>query len=161
MKPWAPKQKGFTIVELLIVIVVIAILAAISIVAYNGIQNRAYDTAVQSDLTNFAKKIEQIKITNGDTYPSSLTADMGFRFTKEAYVPDVQGDNVRYCLNETTNQYILYTLSKSGKYYQYTSQGGLQPTTQEWGWGICGKIGLTGVNPTNGLNNGVWANWTN
>ena len=35
------KQKGFTIVELLIVIVVIGILAAISIVAYNGVQERA------------------------------------------------------------------------------------------------------------------------
>ena len=34
------KKRGFTIVELLIVIVVIAILAAISIVAYNGIQAR-------------------------------------------------------------------------------------------------------------------------
>ncbi len=35
------KSRGFTIVELLIVIVIIAILAAITIVAYNGIQNRA------------------------------------------------------------------------------------------------------------------------
>ena len=35
------QQHGFTIVELLIVIVVIGILAAITIVAYNGIQNRA------------------------------------------------------------------------------------------------------------------------
>ena len=35
------KDRGFTIVELLIVIVVIAILAAITIDDYNGIQNRA------------------------------------------------------------------------------------------------------------------------
>ncbi|MCB8045019.1 prepilin-type N-terminal cleavage/methylation domain-containing protein [Microbacterium oxydans] len=34
-------QRGFTIVELMIVVVVIAILAAITIVAYNGIQKRA------------------------------------------------------------------------------------------------------------------------
>ena len=43
-------KHGFTLVELLIVIVVIAILASISIVAYNGIQNRAKNVATQSDL---------------------------------------------------------------------------------------------------------------
>ncbi len=37
------KVKGFTLVELLIVIVVIAILAAISIVAYNGVTQKARD----------------------------------------------------------------------------------------------------------------------
>lgn len=36
-----PKQTGFTIVELLIVIVVIGILAAITVVAYNGVQEQA------------------------------------------------------------------------------------------------------------------------
>ena len=35
------RNRGFTFVELLIVIVVIAILAAITVVAYSGIQNRA------------------------------------------------------------------------------------------------------------------------
>lgn len=42
------KQSGFTIVELLIVVVVIAILAAISIVAYNGITERARTSAAKS-----------------------------------------------------------------------------------------------------------------
>ena len=39
------RTSGFTIVELLIVIVVIAILATITIVAYNGVQQRANNTA--------------------------------------------------------------------------------------------------------------------
>ena len=63
-------SKGFTIVELLIVIVVIAILAAITIVAYNGIQECARATTIQSDLNNIAKKIEMYAVDNGH-YPSS------------------------------------------------------------------------------------------
>lgn len=49
---WHGKQKtrGFTIVELLIVIVVIAILAAITIVSYNGIQQRARNAATISTI---------------------------------------------------------------------------------------------------------------
>lgn len=67
---WArqKQQKGFTIVELLIVIVVIGILAAITIVAYNGIQTRARDNARISDLKNLQKIVELYKAENG-SYP--------------------------------------------------------------------------------------------
>lgn len=51
------KQKGFTIVELLIVIVVIGILAAITIVAYNGIQTRARDTKIKNDVALLVKAV--------------------------------------------------------------------------------------------------------
>jgi prepilin-type N-terminal cleavage/methylation domain-containing protein len=63
---------GFTIVELLVVIVVIAILAAITIVAYNGIQNRAQMAGVQADMNNAMKSVEVYKATN-DAYPASIT----------------------------------------------------------------------------------------
>lgn len=49
------QQTGFTIVELLIVIVVIGILAAITIVAYNGIQTKSRTTAVTADLRSIEK----------------------------------------------------------------------------------------------------------
>ena len=63
------KQSGFTIVELLIVIVVIGILAAITIVAYNGIQNRSNTTAAQSVANSVDKKIEAWNASEG-VYPS-------------------------------------------------------------------------------------------
>ena len=59
------KQTGFTIVELLIVIVVIGILAAITIVAYNGIQNRAKLATYQSDTVGLVKKSEAFNSVTG------------------------------------------------------------------------------------------------
>lgn len=62
------RRSGFTIVELLIVIVVIAILAAISIVAYTGIQSRAHDAALQSD-ANAIRKVMQMYYSDNGSYP--------------------------------------------------------------------------------------------
>jgi len=61
---------GFTIVELLIVIVVIAILATISIVAFNGVQKRANDTARISDMTTLTKALA-IYATQQGNFPAS------------------------------------------------------------------------------------------
>jgi len=161
METMSSNQRGFTIVELLIVIVVIAILAAISIVAYNGVQNRANDTAVKNDLRQFHSLIEQYKILNGN-YPTTFTAAMGFKFAKNAYGMDAQLRNVRYCLNATTNEYIIYANSKSGNYFKYTTTGGLQDAAVTYGYGICSQIGLTSTNPSvNGYTDPSWAAWTN
>lgn len=70
MHTWA-KQKGFTIVELLIVIVVIAILAAVIIVAFRGVQQRAVQASLQSDVDKGRKKIMLYQTENG-TYPTAI-----------------------------------------------------------------------------------------
>jgi len=161
---WA-KQKGFTIVELLIVIVVIAILAAITIVSYNGIQNRANDSAVQSDLAAFVKKMEMIKIdsTTG-TYPSTLTTAMGFTFSKDAYGRDDQSRNVRYCYNSSTDSYIMMVNSKSKTYFK-AQNGTVSSTPATSGYGVCIFVGLTTTNPSqdgfHANSTPQWSGWTN
>lgn len=56
---------GFTLVELLIVIVVIAILAAISIVAYTGIQSRANDASIRSAATQIERAMRLYAVDHG------------------------------------------------------------------------------------------------
>lgn len=62
------KTKGFTIVELLIVIVVIGILAAITIVAYNGVQQRAQNTQRVTAAKSW-EKVMSLYVAQNGVYP--------------------------------------------------------------------------------------------
>lgn len=68
------RKSGFTIVELLIVIVVIAILAAISIVAYRGIQERSRYSTMKNDMSTIRKALELYKVDHGG-YPDSSSCE--------------------------------------------------------------------------------------
>jgi prepilin-type N-terminal cleavage/methylation domain-containing protein len=59
------KQSGFTIVELLIVIVVIGILAALVLNTFSGAQDKARQAKIDSDLSMIMKAIEGARIQNG------------------------------------------------------------------------------------------------
>ena len=61
------RLKGFTIVELLIVVVVIAILAAITIVSYNGIQNSARQSKMNSDIATIMKAVQAARSAESKT----------------------------------------------------------------------------------------------
>ena len=61
-------RSGFTIVELLIVIVVIAVLASITVVAYNGIQARSKDSRRDAAVRVYKNALEMYKADNGQ-YP--------------------------------------------------------------------------------------------
>lgn len=98
-------SKGFTIVELLIVVVVIAILASIAIVAYAGIQTRARDTSVIQDLNSLEKKIQVYSIQNNNllgnnvTWNSKSGANSNLQFTaSQGNVIDVVANDTDYCI---------------------------------------------------------------
>lgn len=114
MQAWE-HRRGFTIVELLIVVVVIAILAAITIVAFNGIQNRAKVSAVQSSASQANKKFLTYLIANSDTLPTSLSAiglsDSGG--TTYKYVYDATVSPNIYCTSSTIGALSYATSSKS------------------------------------------------
>ncbi len=103
------RRAGFTIVELLIVIVIIGILAAITIVAYNGIQNRARTAAVTSSLAGAAKQLELSKVDAG-VYPSSGASlkkadDVDFQYSyvasSDSYCLTATKDTISYKITST------------------------------------------------------------
>jgi prepilin-type N-terminal cleavage/methylation domain-containing protein len=57
---------GFTVVELLIVIVVVAILAAVSVIGYTNIKQRAYESSITMQLSQIRKEMEAQRVVNGE-----------------------------------------------------------------------------------------------
>ena len=108
----APGQKpdtrrGFTIVELLIVIVIIAILATIVIVAYNGLQTRAAAATLKSDLKSSATQLGLDNVNDG-TYPATVAAANNGAGLKAS-----SGTNYQY--TQTSTSYCLSaTSAKAG-----------------------------------------------
>jgi len=167
-------KQGFTIVELLIVIVVIGILAAITIVSFNGVTGRANDTAVQSDLETMGKKLQLYYVDKGafpqntsDLVAASLVASKGAYMTTPAVAV-----NLGYCTNSGQTGYALFAMSKSGNRYMITNTSSVTTDTTGTVWnsgtvtlgGQCGAVSMnapfTHGYVSSDTTTGPWRAWT-
>ena len=98
------KARGFTIVELLVVIVVIGILATISVISYNNVAAKARDAQRLQDIKTISKALELYYLDNGRFPPSACgtscpspksinsswltTSDGSWSLLEEALVPN-------------------------------------------------------------------------
>ena len=145
---WAQrKQSGFTIVELLIVIVVIGILAAITIVAYNSVQTRARDNIRKSDIAQLAKARESFYAVNGN-YP--MSAGWCTQPSGPAYIAAVAAEMAPFIskvptdpLYGGTHQDYFYRNIADQGYYLHAELEGEDRTDD----------GIGGCTRTNGLDN--------
>ena len=134
-------KSGFTIVELLIVIVIIAILAAITVVAYNGIQERARDSARKSDLAQLAKLYSTYSVDHGpmwsgsgcgasgngsgwlgvqnSSYPTSVMNCLINSGVTSATIVDPTGATSCSSGSTDCNAYMKYTCNQSGQVVTY------------------------------------------
>lgn len=166
---WAfKKPTGFTIVELLIVVVVIAILATITIVAYNGIQQRAKVSTVQSGASQAGKKILSYAPQNNDQFPleATYTSDVSLppstpQVTYDYYVSD---DQKSFCISvtdTTTNPEMAYAFTQRGQVVQgrcvknYIANPNFDSNATGWG---TYQVSLAQQQATGGINNsGLYA----
>jgi prepilin-type N-terminal cleavage/methylation domain-containing protein len=115
------QNRGFTIVELLIVIVVIAILAAFVIVSFRGVQSRARDAQRISDLAALKKAMLRWSADNNTTVSdlNAGAAGQAYGWLDTAYSPYPSvfsvlsnGGYVPATMKDPTN-------TKSAPYYSY------------------------------------------
>jgi prepilin-type N-terminal cleavage/methylation domain-containing protein len=115
---------GFTIVELLVVIVIIGILAAITIISYTGISGRATVAAMQSDLNGAANQLKQYQVINS-AYPTTLDCS-STPAANSICLKASNSNTYTYTPNNTTNPptFSLTETNTNGTAYVITDSTG-------------------------------------
>lgn len=112
-------KPGFTIVELLVVIVVIGILATISLISYTGISIQAVIASSKADLANASKQIKMYQIENG-SMPTSIDCSVPKPDPPKICIKS-SGDNIfSYQYDNTTTPQsfcLISTLPNGTSYY--------------------------------------------
>ncbi len=92
------KNKGFTLIELMMVVVILGVLAAIAIINFMNMQDRARVASVKSNMHTMMLAIEDYNVASSGRYPISVA---GF----EDFLPRVHsGSNMRGFVNPFTAQ---------------------------------------------------------
>lgn len=155
-------KNGFTIVELIVVVVVIGILAGIAIVSYSGAQKKAYDTAVQADLEQMADQFDVFRTRSStDVYPATQTEleSLDIDITNSAYSTTV-AVNVYACVAADLKSFAIVSQSKSGNILKITNTSDTVAFTPASSFTLattCSSLGMNYV--LSGWQSNTWRLW--
>jgi general secretion pathway protein G len=116
---------GFGLLELIIVLVVVGLLAALAVPAYNGVIERARVKRAIGDIGSIHVKIEEYQIKNGHQLPASLN-DLNVDIGLDPWDQPYEYLNIRAAgpgngglrkdgkLNPLNTDYDLYSIGADG-----------------------------------------------
>ena len=111
-------EEGFTLIELMVVVLIIAILLAIAIPTFLGARSRAQNRAAEANLRN-ALTAEKTSYTDAQTYVAYnvvSSVEPSLAFTNAA--PTAGTNQVEVSLADTNNVVCLLSVSKTGNSYE-------------------------------------------
>lgn len=111
--------QGFTVIEILIVVAIIAILIIMSVVIFRGMQERALKASVQADLSQVQKEVMLHKIATGK-YPTAI--DCTSPSSTEVCAKTAEGTSLNYESDNSANPPTYSLTATNGSVaYQITS----------------------------------------
>ena len=119
------RRSGFTLIEMLIVVVVIGILATIAIPKFSSMRTKSYVAAVTSDLKNMANQQELYQSDN-NTYGSDVT-DLDMTLTANVSVTVNEADGRGWAATATHSG---LGAQQCGIFYGSASASNASPATQ-------------------------------
>jgi prepilin-type N-terminal cleavage/methylation domain-containing protein len=128
------RADGFTLIEILVVMIIIGILAAIAIPVYLSQKAKGYDASAKSDLRSWAAELESYNV-DALSYPATTA----FKQAKLGVLTVAAKDTIRvstantfgYHLNTAKTAYCIVAVNPKGtRPWEYiSSHGGLQPSS--------------------------------
>jgi prepilin-type N-terminal cleavage/methylation domain-containing protein len=125
-------KKGFTLIEMLVVISIIGILAALTLVSYSGAQKQTRDTQRRSDLNQFRNALENYAASNSGAYPIAAVGEAGTMcaadlqpdgFISGCPADPIGGTDYGYQYWSDGADYTLWGALETGDYWKVCSNG--------------------------------------
>lgn len=104
------RAAGFTIVEILIIIVVIGILASITVLSFNGIQQQSREAGIKSDLEVAVARIDRYRSDKGEYPPVTGGSDVALREANieiQRSLYSLDRENYLYCVSADVQSYAF------------------------------------------------------
>ena len=123
----AGRSAGFGLVELIVVLVIASLLAALAVPAYNGYVDRAKVSRAIGDISGLSVEIDRFSVNHDDQFPATL-ADLPINIPRDPWGNEYQYLNIRAAgpgvgdfrkdgkLNPLNSDFDLFSAGKDGEF---------------------------------------------